>query len=91
MYFAGRSSGLAPLAALAQTEEIQDRWALAAEEYADFGPLRQFYRASDQSHQVWAVVNHHIKLVVIETGVGVRVTSGADKLTFKLMLSCDLK
>jgi hypothetical protein len=69
---------------------FNDRWALAAEEYADFGPLHQFYGVNDQSHQVWAVVNHHTKLVDIETGVGVGVTSGADKLTFKLMVSRSL-
>jgi hypothetical protein len=66
-------------------------WAVAAEEYADFGPLHQFYRSNDQFHEVWAVVNHHTRLVDIETGVGVGVTAGADKLTFKLMLSRDLK
>jgi hypothetical protein len=65
-------------------------WAVAAEEYSDFGPLRDFYQANDQFHEVWAVVDHHTRLVDIETGVGVGVTSGADKLTFKLMLSRDL-
>jgi hypothetical protein len=35
-------------------------------------------------------VNHKGEVIDIETGVGVGVTSGADKLTFKLMLSRDL-
>ncbi len=65
-------------------------WAVAAEEYSDFGPLRHFYKANDQFHEVWAVVDHHTRFVDIETGVGVGVTAGADKLTFKLMLSRDL-
>jgi hypothetical protein len=65
-------------------------WAVAAEEYADFGPLRQFYKTNDQFHEVWAVMDYHTRFVDIETGVGVGVTSGADKLTFKLMLSRDL-
>lgn len=65
-------------------------WAVAAEEYSDYGPLRDFYPANGQFHQVWAVVNHHTRLVDIETGVGVGVTDGADKLAFKLMLSRDL-
>jgi hypothetical protein len=65
-------------------------WAVAAEEYADFGPLRQFYAANDQFHEIWAVMDHHTPFVDIETGVGVGVTAGADKLTFKLMLSRDL-
>lgn len=69
---------------------FNDRWAVAAEEYSDFGPLSHFYRANDQFHEVWAVMDHHSKIVDIETGVGVGVTNGADQLTFKLMLSRDL-
>jgi hypothetical protein len=60
------------------------------EEYSDFGPLRHFYRIGDQFHEVWAVMDHPSKFVSIEAGVGVGVTGGADKLTFKLMLSRDL-
>ena len=67
-----------------------DRWAVAAEEYSDIGPLRHFLPVSDQFHEVWAVVDHNSKIVNIEAGVGVGVTSGADKLTFKLMVSRDL-
>ena len=69
---------------------LNDHWAVAAEQYSDFGPLRDFYAANNQFHEVWAVVDHHTKWVDIETGVGVGVTDGADKLTFKLMLSRDL-
>ena len=69
---------------------LNDNWAVAAEEYSDFGPLHQFYNTNDQFHEVWAVMDHHSKFVDIETGVGVGVTAGADKLTFKLMLSRDL-
>ena len=35
-------------------------------------------------------MDHNSKFVDIETGVGVGLTAGADKLTFKLMLSRDL-
>ena len=69
---------------------LNDKWAVAVEEYADFGPLRHFLPANDQFHEVWAVLDHGNKYVNIETGVGVGVTGGADKLTFKLMLSGDL-
>ena len=69
---------------------VNDKWAVAVEEYADFGPLRHFLPANDEFHEVWAVLDHSNKYVNIETGVGVGVTSGADKLTFKLMLSRDL-
>ena len=54
------------------------------------GPLRHFLPGNDQFHEVWAVMDHSSKVLNIETGVGVGVTAGADKLTFKLMLSRDL-
>ena len=69
---------------------LNDRWAVAAEEYAGFGPLRDFVPVSQQFHEVWAVVDRNSKIVNVEAGVGVGVTGGADRLTFKLMLSRDL-
>jgi hypothetical protein len=69
---------------------INDKWAVAAEEYSDFGPLHNFYPVHEQFQEVWAVVDHPSKFLSIETGVGIGVTGGADKLTFKLMLSRDL-
>jgi hypothetical protein len=69
---------------------LNDRWALAAEEYSGFGPLRDFLPVSQQFHEVWAVFDHNCKIVNIEAGVGVGYTGGADRLTFKLMLSRDL-
>jgi hypothetical protein len=69
---------------------LNDRWALAAEEYSGFGPLRDFLPVSQQFHEVWAVFDHNSKIVNIEAGVGVGYTGGADRLTFKLMLSRDL-
>lgn len=69
---------------------LNDKWALAVEEYSDDGPLHHFYRAGEQFHEVWAVVDHEGKFLNVEAGVGVGVTSAADRLTFKLMLSRDL-
>jgi hypothetical protein len=69
---------------------LNDRWAVAAEEYAGFGPLRHFVPVSQQFHEVWAVMDHSSKAINIEAGVGVGVTGGADRLTFKLMFSRDL-
>jgi hypothetical protein len=66
------------------------KWAAAAEEYADYGPLRQIYSASEQLHQIWAVMDHTSKVVNIEAGVGFGVTRSSDKVTLKLMLSRDL-
>jgi hypothetical protein len=69
---------------------LNKQWAVAAEEYADFGPLRHFLPGNDQAHEVWAVFDHTSKIVNIEAGVGVGVTPGSDKVTLKLMLSRDL-
>jgi hypothetical protein len=69
---------------------LNPKWAVAAEEYADYGPLRRIYSASEQSHQIWAVVDHSSKIVNIEAGVGFGLTSASDKLTLKLMVSRDL-
>ena len=66
------------------------KWAGAIEEYADYGPLRQIYSAHEQSHQVWAVMNHESKFVNIETGIGFGLTGASDRVTLKLMLSRDL-
>jgi hypothetical protein len=69
---------------------VNDRWALAFEEYSDDGPLRHFYALNNQFHEAWAVMDYKSKLIDIETGVGVGLTPAADKLTLKLMLSRDL-
>lgn len=69
---------------------LNDKWAVAAEEYADLGPLRSFLPVDEQFHEIWAVMDHSSKIVSIEAGVGFGLTPGADKVTFKLMLSRDL-
>jgi opacity protein-like surface antigen len=65
-------------------------WAVAAEEYADYGPLHQLYSRSGQSHQLYAVVDHSSKFLDIEAGVGFGLTDASDKITLKLILSRDL-
>ena len=69
---------------------LNDKWAVASEWYSDFGPLHHFDSTHDQFHEIWAVVDHPNHILDIETGVGIGVTSGSDRLTFKLMLSRDL-
>ena len=88
--YAGGFGGLEFVPATRVAYNLNEKWAVAAEEYADLGPLRHFDSVSNQFHEVWAVLNHSTKIVNIETGVGVGVTGGADKLTFKLMVSRDL-
>jgi len=70
---------------------VNPAWALAVEEYADYGPLHQFAPATDQSHQVFAVVDHSSPFLDVEAGIGFGLTKGSDGLALKLILSRDLK
>jgi hypothetical protein len=65
-------------------------WAIAAEEYADFGPFKGFHPASEQGHQLYGVVDKSTKYMDIEAGIGFGLTDASDKLTLKLILSRDL-
>jgi hypothetical protein len=69
---------------------LNDKWAIATEEYDGFGPLRRFVPLNDQFHEIWAVMDHYSKFVDIETGIGFGLTPGSDNVTLKLMLSRDL-
>jgi hypothetical protein len=69
---------------------ISSKWAVAVEEYADYGPLQKFYSANKQSHQLYGVVDHSSKFGNIEFGVGFGLTDASDNVTVKLMLSRDL-
>jgi hypothetical protein len=65
-------------------------WALAAEEYADFGPFHGFFPGAEQAHQLYGVVDRRWRTWDIEAGVGVGITDASDRLTFKLIVSRDL-
>jgi hypothetical protein len=65
-------------------------WTLALEEYDDFGELRGFLPAAQQSHQLFVVTDHALGPLSVEAGVGFGLTSATDHLTFKLILSSDL-
>jgi len=69
---------------------FSDKWAVAAEEYADYGPVSSPFVASDQSHMIFGVVNHAMKFLEFEAGVGFGLTSATDKVTIKLLLIKDL-
>lgn len=83
-----KSLDFAPAARVAYN--FSPKWAGAIEEYADYGPLRDFYPGREQSHQIWAVANHSGKVINIETGIGFGVTSSSDRVTLKFMISRDL-
>ena len=69
---------------------VNDAWAIAGEEYADLGTLGNLQSASNQVHQLFAVVDRSGGALDVEAGVGFGITSVSDKLTFKLILSRDL-
>ena len=68
---------------------LNPKWAVAAEEYADYGPLHDRYSGSEQSHQLYGVVNYAGKWMGVEAGVGFGLTSASDDVTIKLLLSYD--
>jgi hypothetical protein len=69
---------------------LNSTWAIAVEEYADFGAVRDFAPPKEQSHQIFAVFDRGGGVMDVQFGVGVGLTDASDKLTFKLILSSDL-
>ncbi len=69
---------------------VSRSWAIAAEEYDDFGPVEHFYGHDLQSHQLFSVIDYHSGGISIEAGVGFGLTPGADHRVIKLLLSRDL-
>ncbi len=69
---------------------FSETWAVAAEEYDEFGPLRRFYQGGQQSHELFGVVDFNGKPVNVEVGAGFGLTSSTDHFTLKLILSKDL-
>ena len=69
---------------------VNDKTAIAVEEYADFGPVNGFLPGSEQAHQVFAVFDQSTSFLDIEAGIGFGLTDASDKLQFKLILSRDL-
>lgn len=65
-------------------------WAVAAEEYDDFGPLRGFYASHQQQHALFGVVDFGSKPWSVEAGIGMGLTNATDHLVLKLILSRDL-
>jgi len=52
--------------------------------------LSDLHEASNQSHQIYAVIDHPNKFFNIQAGIGFGLTSASDKVTLKLILSRDL-
>jgi len=70
---------------------LNSKTAVAIEHYADYGPLRDFYSASEQSHQIFGVFDRSTaRFGDFEAGIGIGVTGASDKVTLKLLWSKDL-
>lgn len=65
-------------------------FAIAVEEYADYGPLGDFYSKDNQAHQLYGVVDYATRLGELEAGVGFGLTDASDALTFKVLFARDL-
>jgi hypothetical protein len=69
---------------------INNKFAVAIEHYADFGPIQHFYRASAQTQTVFAVLDYGNSSNGVEFGIGHGLTSASDSCVLKLMLMHDL-
>jgi hypothetical protein len=67
-----------------------DKWAVAAEEYDDFGELRHLGQAGHETHQLFGVVDFNGKPINVEFGAGFGLNRESDHFTLKLILSKDL-
>ncbi|HUO91938.1 MAG TPA: hypothetical protein VMU22_03410 [Rhizomicrobium sp.] len=65
-------------------------WAIAAEQYSDFGPVRHFLPGDQQSQQLFGVVDFNGAPITVEAGLGFGLTQASDRLVAKLILSRDL-
>lgn len=68
---------------------IDEHWALSAEEYADYGPVHDFHAASAQSHQVFAVVDY-VGSFELQFGAGFGITESSDRFQIKVIFAKDL-
>jgi hypothetical protein len=72
---------------------LNDKWAVALEEYDGFGALHDFVPVHQQFHELWAVMDHASSKALgisVEAGIGFGLTAASDKITLKLMLSRNL-
>ena len=69
---------------------VSKTWAVAVEEYADFGVIQSILPANQQSQQLFGVIDYKGELVNIEAGLGFGLTGASDRLVAKLILSWDL-
>jgi len=69
---------------------LSKAWAVAAEEYDDFGPIEHFDGHNGQSHQIFSVFDYRSATLTVEAGLGFGLSAGSDHRVIKLILSRDL-
>jgi hypothetical protein len=69
---------------------LNKQWAIAAEEYDDFGHIDGFNPSNQQQHQLFGVFDFKGAVWSVEGGAGVGLNSATDRLVLKLILSRDL-
>jgi len=70
---------------------VSSKWAVAVEEYSDYGPLEDLYPADEQSHQLFAVFDLSSGGISLEGGIGFGLTQATDDLAVKFIFSKDLR
>ena len=70
--------------------KVSDTCKLALEEYDDFGRVSHFLPASQQTHQLFGVLDVNTQWLQVEGGVGRGLTGATDRWVLKLILSKDL-
>ena len=68
---------------------VDDKTQVAVEEYAEYGPLRKFVAAGEQSHQLYGVFNRTVGTFDFEAGIGVELNDASDRVTMKFMVAHD--
>jgi hypothetical protein len=69
---------------------VSKTWAVAAELYSDYGPVKHLVSVDQQSQQLFATVDYKADDFNIEAGVGFGLTPSSDRWVVKLMISRDL-
>ncbi len=69
---------------------VNSVWAVAVEEYAGYGAVRNLQSMNNASHQLYGVIDRGGATWDVEVGAGVGLTNAADRFTLKLIVARDL-
>jgi hypothetical protein len=69
---------------------VSKTWAVAAEVYSDYGPVKHLLSTDQQSQQLFVTVDYKAGDFNIEAGVGFGLTPASDRWVVKMMISRDL-